>query len=70
MYIPSQNIPNSPQEIICPMTGESYVFMENVTDPNLLNGALERLPNRFFQRPFCIKQADGQLRIIIKEMLS
>jgi hypothetical protein len=50
------------------MTGEAYVYMEQVENPVLRQVALERLPNRFFQRPMAIKNSKGEIKIIMKEL--
>jgi hypothetical protein len=70
MYLPSHRVPElSGPELVCPLTGESYIYVGNeALPPELRAEALERLPNRFFQRPFCVKTADGQLKVIMKEL--
>ena len=67
MYTPSNNVENPEQEIICVMTGESYVYIDgnekSIMDPKLKDGAIDSLPNRFFMHPWVIKTHDGQIRV-------
>jgi hypothetical protein len=69
MYIPSKNIENPDQEIICIWTGESYVYVEDINtieDKTKLEGALEILPERFFKRPLAMRSPEGQVKIVVK----
>lgn len=63
MYSPSSNFENPEQEIVCLMTGESYVYIEgddvSLIDPKYLNGAIDTLPLRFFKQPFVVRKGDG-----------
>lgn len=63
MYTPSSNVENPDQEIVCLMTGESYVHMEgndnSIIDPKLLVGAIDELPLRFFKQPWVIRSGNG-----------
>lgn len=63
MYSPSSNFDNPDQEIVCLMTGESYVYLEGddttLLDSKYVNGAIDTLPNRFFKQPFIIRRGDG-----------
>jgi hypothetical protein len=70
MYLPSRCIPELAEvEIVCPLTNESYVHVDEADlSPELRAEAIERLPNRFFQRPFCVKTKDGQIKVIMKEL--
>ena len=67
MYTPSHNIENPEQEIVCIMTGESYVHIEgdpeSIIDPKLREGAIDMLPNRFFTHPWVIRSHNGQIRV-------
>lgn len=67
MYTPSSNIENPEQEIVCLMTGESYVYIEgndkSIMDPKLREGAIDYLPNRFFKQPWVINKGNGQIRV-------
>ena len=68
MFVPTQNF-ESPQdqEIVCLMTGESYVHLEggdlSLIDPKYHNGAIDVLPTRFFKQPWIIRKGDGQIRV-------
>jgi len=67
MYVPSANFNPPPvQDIYCPLTGESYVWVEDSEFANLpsnvANGAIEALPNRFFQHPKVSRQGN-QIRV-------
>lgn len=63
MYVPSNNIENPEQEIVCLMTGESYVYIEgddnSIIPPELANGAIDQLPTRFFKQPFVVRKGNG-----------
>jgi hypothetical protein len=63
MYTPSSNIENPEQEIVCLITGESYVYIEgddlSIIDPKHVNGAIDALPNRFYKQPFIIRTQNG-----------
>jgi len=71
MYIPSKHFENPQQEIICPWTGESYVHLEGddltLIDSKYHDGALERLPRRFFQAPIVFNKGDGQIQIMVRK---
>jgi hypothetical protein len=68
MYVPTKNFPEPPdQDIYCEMTGESYSWVD-VDDVSLLPshlapGALERLPNRFYQHPKVINNGN-QIKVL------
>lgn len=70
MYTPSCNIETPDVEIVCPTTGESYVYIEgddlSLIDPKLHNGAVDVLPKRFFTPPWMIKSFNGQMRVFWK----
>lgn len=72
MYTPSQNVPDSEVEIVCPFTGESYVYIEGddmtAIDPRLAQGAVDVLPERFYRSPWAIKLPDNQIRIILPKI--
>jgi hypothetical protein len=63
MYIPSSNIETPEQEVVCLMTGESYVYIEgdktSIIDPKLCEGAVDSLPTRFFKQPFVVRKGGG-----------
>lgn len=68
MYIPSSNFQEPQQvEIICTMTGEAYVHLENddprLADPNISRGGIETLPTRFHQHPIVTNQGNNQFHI-------
>ena len=72
MYIPSRHFEDPEQEVICILTGESYVHLEGddltIIDPKYHDGAIENLPNRFFQHPTAISKGNGQVRIIMPKI--
>lgn len=70
MYVPSNNFSTPPDvEIICPLTGESYVYIDGEAENSTqYSGALERLPVRFHRHPVAFKQADNQLKIILPKL--
>lgn len=63
MYTPSSNIENPEQEIVCLMTGESYVYVDgndkSIMDPKLREGAIDQLPLRFFKSPWVVRSGNG-----------
>lgn len=68
MYSPSNNFSEEQDlEIVCLMTGESYVYVEgnekSIVDPKLTQGAIDLLPSRFFKTPFIRRYPDGQVRV-------
>lgn len=68
MYIPASNFSEEQeQEIVCLITGESYVFLEgdekSVIDPKLCNNCIDYLPSRFYKLPFIVRQSNGQMRV-------
>lgn len=68
MYIPSQHFTEEQeQEVVCLFTGEKYVYLEGddltLIDPKYHEGAIERLPSRFFKMPFIVRKNDGQVRV-------
>jgi len=68
MYTPSSNFSEEQeQEIVCLMTGESYVHLEgdesSIIDPKLTQSAIDYLPTRFFKTPFIRRYSDGQVRV-------
>lgn len=67
MYTPSHNITNPEVEIVCVLTGESYVHIEgeedSIIDPKLFEGGVDILPERFFRAPWVIKSHNGQMRV-------
>jgi hypothetical protein len=70
MYIPSSHFEEPEQEIVCLLTGESYVYLEDnglsIIDPKYLEGAIEQLPERFFQHPWAVNKGNNQVKIILK----
>ncbi len=72
MYILSKHFDNPEQEIICPLTGESYVYLEGsdltLIDSKYHEGALEILPRRFSQQnAILFPSSNGQGRVFIKK---
>lgn len=68
MYSPTQNFDSPPdQEIVCLMTGESYVYIEgddlSLIEQKYHNGSIETLPMRFFKQPWVINKGNGQIRV-------
>lgn len=63
MYVPSQNIEDPEQEIVCLFTGESYVYIEgnekSIIDPKICESAIDQLPPRFFKQPWVINTERG-----------
>lgn len=70
MYIPSHHFEEPEQEVVCLLTGESYVYLEGndltLIDPKYHDGAIERLPERFFQHPLAVNKGGNQVKIILK----
>ena len=67
MYVPSANFnPPPPYDIYCAITGESYAWVEDSEfanlPPHIANGAIEALPNRFFQHPK-VSRSGNQIRV-------
>jgi hypothetical protein len=71
MYIPSKHFENPQQEIICPWTGEAYVHLEGddltLIDSKYHDGALDRLPRRFYQSPIVMPMGNGQAKIFMRQ---
>lgn len=71
MYIPSRHFENPEQEIICTLTGESYVYLEGddltLIDPKYHDGAIEQLPQRFYQTFVGINKGNNQIKIMVKK---
>ena len=72
MYIPSKHFETpQDQEIICTLTGESYVYMEcdslSALDEKYHDGALETLPRRFYQGAIIMPMGNGQARVITRK---
>lgn len=68
MYIPAQNFDEpQEQEIVCLMTGESYVYLEgndlSLIDPKYHNGSIETLPGRFYKSHWVVNRGNGQIRV-------
>ncbi len=68
MYIPSSNFETpQDQEIVCVLTGESYVHIEghdlSIIDPKYHKDSLDTLPARFFSMPWVIRNGHGQIRV-------
>lgn len=63
MYVPSSHFDLPEQEIVCLMTGESYVYIEgndkSLIDPKLTDGAIDILPSRFFKQPFITRKGNS-----------
>jgi hypothetical protein len=72
MYIPSSHFENPEQEIVCLLTGESYVYLEgdnmDLIDPKYHEGAVLELPKRFFQHPYGINKGDGKIKVMIGQL--
>ena len=71
MYIPSKNVETpQDQEIFCPLTGESYVYMEcdslSAIEERYHDGALEVLPQRFSQQAIIIRKPDGNISVSVR----
>jgi hypothetical protein len=70
MYILSSHFEEPEQEVVCLLTGESYVHLEDnglsIIDPKYLEGAVESLPERFFQHPWAVNKGNNQVKIILK----
>lgn len=71
MYIPSKNFETpQDQEIFCPLTGESYVYMEcdslSAIDSRYHDGALEVLPQRFYQQAIIMRRPDGNISVSVR----
>lgn len=70
MYIPSKHFENPEQEIVCLLTGESYVYLEgndlSLIESRYQEGAIEELPQRFYQHPLAVNKGNGQIKIILK----
>ena len=70
MYILSKHFENPEQEVFCPLTGEAYVYMEgddlSLIDSKYHEGALEVLPQRFFQQAMIMRRVDGNISIAVK----
>jgi hypothetical protein len=72
MYILSKHFETPPeQDIFCPLTGESYVYMEgndlSLIDPKYHDGALEVLPKRFFQQAMIVRRGDGSISVSVRK---
>lgn len=71
MYILSKHFENPEQEIVCPLTGESYVYLEGndlaMIDQKYHEGALEILPRRFSQGAILMPDRNGQGKVIIRK---
>jgi hypothetical protein len=63
MYVPAHNIENSEQEIVCLITGESYVYLDgdntSLVQPEQIKDAIDVLPNRFFKQPFIVRKGNS-----------
>ena len=71
MYIPTKNFDTpQEQEIVCLLTGESYVYLEGddttLIESKYLDGATETLPLRFHSTPWVIRNNQGQIRVFGK----
>lgn len=68
MYIHTKHFKGEQdQEVVCLITGESYVYLEGhdktLIHPEYLEDALEALPPRFYKMPFIKRQANGHIRV-------
>jgi len=71
MYVPTSNLTfPSDVEIICPLTGESYVWIDGdvATSQSPPLGAIDRLPERFHRRPIAFKLPNNQINVILPRM--
>jgi hypothetical protein len=63
MYVPAHNIENPEQEIVCLMTGESYVYLDgdntSLTRPEHVKDAIDALPPRFYKQPFIVRKGNS-----------
>jgi hypothetical protein len=70
MYIPSKHFENPEQEVVCLLTGESYVYLEgddmSLLDTKYHEGAIQELPKRFFYHPMGINKGNGNFKILMK----
>jgi hypothetical protein len=72
MYILSKHFETpAEQEIVCPWTGESYVYVEcdslSAIDSKYHEGALETLPRRFYQQPIVFNKGGRQVQIMVRK---
>ena len=71
MYVLSKHFENPEQEIICPLTGEAYVYVqvsaETPLDEKYQEGALETLPRRFYQKPHLFYKGEGQIAVTMRK---
>lgn len=71
MYVLSKHFENPEQEIICPLTGEAYVYVEvnseTPLDEKYQEGALETLPRRFYQAPVIFNKGGGQVAVVMRK---
>ena len=70
MYVPSRHFENPEQEVVCLLTGESYVYLEgndlSLIDPKYQEGAIQELPKRFFYHPMAVAKGNGQFKVLMK----
>jgi hypothetical protein len=70
MYIPSRHFENPEQEIVCLLTGESYVYLEgddlSIINPKYHDGAIQDLPRRFYQHPIAVGKGNGKFNILMR----
>ena len=66
MYIPSSKLTRD-IEIICPYTGESYVYVDEeeakTLSDDILQDSIEILPERFHKHPRVFKAPNGEIRV-------
>jgi hypothetical protein len=68
MYYPSNHFKEEQdQEIVCLLTGESYVYLEgtkkSLLDSEIAKNGIDSLPLRFFKMPFIKRSDNGQVRV-------
>jgi hypothetical protein len=72
MYIPAKHFENPEQEIVCLLTGESYVYLEgdelSLIESKYHEGAITELPKRFFQHPWGMNKGDGKIKVMIGKL--
>jgi hypothetical protein len=70
MYIPSKHFEEPEQEVICLLTGESYVYLEgndlSLIESKYHDGAIQELPKRFFYHPIAVNKGNGNFKVLMK----
>jgi len=68
MYVHAKHFKEEPeQQIVCLLTGESYVHMEgdnnSIIDAKYHEDSVDALPARFYKLPFIKRYPNGQMRV-------